>query len=86
MTLITGNTFPVKDQLRALGGKWDAARRGWSVPDDKADEARKLVASAPVEKKQFSAPRRRGTPTGCRCGSVEEYIKNSDCWQCNHDR
>jgi hypothetical protein len=44
MTLITGNTYPVKDALKALGGKWDADRKGWMVPDAKAADARKLVA------------------------------------------
>lgn len=46
MALITGNTFAVKDQLKALGGRWDAASKGWRVPDDKADEARRLVGTA----------------------------------------
>lgn len=31
-----------------------------------------------------SAPR-SGTPTGCRCGSVVEYSKPTDCWHCRHD-
>jgi hypothetical protein len=43
MTLITGNTYPVRDQLKAMGGRWDAARRGWFVPDDRAEEARALL-------------------------------------------
>ena len=25
------------------------------------------------------------TRTGCRCGSVEEYSKATDCWTCKHD-
>lgn len=25
------------------------------------------------------------TRTGCCCGSVEEYGKDSDCWTCRHD-
>lgn len=43
---ISGNTFPVKDQLRAMGGKWDPVFKTWSVPHDRAEEARRLVASA----------------------------------------
>jgi hypothetical protein len=46
-TLITGNTYPVKDQIKALGGRWNSYRKGWEVPMDKADEARSLVDSAP---------------------------------------
>jgi hypothetical protein len=41
--LVTGNTYPVKDQIKALGAKWDAAAKGWRVPADKADAARALV-------------------------------------------
>lgn len=48
MTSISGNTFPVKDQIRALGGKWNADKKVWEVPDAKADAARSLVAGAPA--------------------------------------
>ncbi len=51
--LITGNTYPVKDQLKALGGRWDANAKGWLVPDAKAAEAQKLVgvpAAGPVKR------------------------------------
>ena len=41
--LIKGNTYPVRDQLRAMGGTWDATARGWRIPADRADEARALA-------------------------------------------
>lgn len=62
--LITGNTFPVKDQLKSLGGRWDAASKGWSVPAEKADEARTLVSGAP--RSEYSSPRK------CRCCGKKE--------------
>lgn len=43
---VTGNTFPVKDQLRAMGGRWNAEKGAWMVPADKAKEAQALVAPA----------------------------------------
>lgn len=49
MTTITGNTYPVKEQLKALGGRWNADAKGWDVADDKAEEARAIVGSAPVQ-------------------------------------
>jgi hypothetical protein len=52
-TLITGNTYPVKDQLRALGGVWSKAGSGWLVPAANAEQARAIVAGAPR-----SAPRK----------------------------
>lgn len=50
--LVTGNTYPVKDQIKALGGRWDATAKGWRVPAAKAAEAQALVGGAPA-----SAPR-----------------------------
>lgn len=41
---ITGETFPVKNRLKALGGKWDGELKAWLVPAAKADEARDIVA------------------------------------------
>ena len=42
-TLITGNTYPVREKLKALGGKWDPRANGWMVPDSKAEEALSLI-------------------------------------------
>ncbi len=83
-TLITGNTFPVKDALRALGGRWDAAAKGWRVPSAKADQARALVSGR-------AAPSGGAKPwlayarTGCSCGSREGYEGRYDCAGCRHD-
>ena len=44
MVTITGNTFPVKEKIKALGGRWNADARGWDVPDSQAREARALVS------------------------------------------
>lgn len=56
MTTITGNTYHVKEQIKALGGRWNRNAQGWDVPDDRADEARALVAAAGSR-----APRSRRT-------------------------
>ena len=47
MKAVTGNTYPVKDQIKALGGKWDADKKAWLVPDGKFDQAMALVSGAP---------------------------------------
>lgn len=44
MVAVEGNTYPVKDALRALGGRWDAAAKVWRVPASRGDEAAALVA------------------------------------------
>lgn len=64
---ITGNTYPVREQLRALGGRWNAAEKGWDVPAEKADDARALVAgNGPV----------RGPPASS--GHAVSYAKLPD--------
>lgn len=45
MVLITGNTYPHRHAMREMGGEWNAAQKGWMVPDEKADEARAIVGS-----------------------------------------
>jgi hypothetical protein len=63
--LIVGNTFPVKDQIKSLGGRWDAAAKGWRVPAAVAAKAQALVAGA--GKSTYKAAAK--TCTSCvRCG------------------
>lgn len=65
MTAITGNTFPVKDQIKALGGRWNPDAKSWMVPDEKAAAARALVSGAPKSERPASTYR----PSKCReCG------------------
>lgn len=80
---ITGNTYPVKEQIKALGGRWNNDRKVWMVPADKADQARGLVAGAPKSTRGGSD--RGGRWTGCSCGSREGVSRVSDCWTCRHD-
>lgn len=69
--LITGNTYPVKDQLRALGGTWSKRLGGWLVPEAQADSARALVGAAP---ERFE---RRARPVVFRFSSGAEVYRNA---------
>lgn len=87
--LIIGNTFPVKEALKALGGRWDPTAKGWRVPVARASEAKALVSGANSSTSSSPSKGRyykRGTWTGCSCGSVEEYARANDCSSCQHDR
>lgn len=56
--LVTGNTFLVRERLKALGGIWDAYNKGWLMPTaEKAETARALAAPRP------KAPKARATAT-----------------------
>lgn len=80
MVLITGNTYPVKEQIKAMGGRWDADAKGWRVPADKAEEAMALVSATPKQPKKFT-PRKC-----CNCGGPVRpgYFKCRDCYY--HDK
>lgn len=52
---LLGDTYPVRDAIRGIGGKWDPDRRAWWVGAAKRAEAEALVQSAPA-----SAPRDAG--------------------------
>ncbi len=65
--LITGNTYPVRRALAQMGGKWNATEKGWEVPDDLADEARRIVGPAPAPKPKARAQRRSAIYTGETC-------------------
>ena len=63
MTAIGGNTFPVRGALKALGGVWNKERKAWMVPDDKAEEAKRLVATP-----ASAMAREAGKASYCRLG------------------
>lgn len=56
---LSGNTFPIKDDIKSIGGKWDAERKMWWVGVGKADEAKALCeakTSAPSPVKTVANP------------------------------
>lgn len=92
-TPITGNTYPVRQQLAALGGKWDASQKAWLVPDDKAEEARKLVSATSTQAQECKPFRQ----TKCVvCGVTQSFnsrgypnvkiYKSGECQDCFEER
>ena len=43
---IIGNTYPIRHQLKALGGRWSPDQKAWMVPADSAEEAKALAAGS----------------------------------------
>lgn len=91
---ITGNTYPVREELKALGGKWDAERKVWMVPQEKGDEARALVAGGG----KTTSSRRPSRPSRCDvCGRVAQWdsrgypigdriLRSGECQSCYEER
>jgi hypothetical protein len=94
MKPITGNTYVVKEQLKALGGRWNPDRKLWEIPDDKWEEAERIVKAAPVDRKPLfwtdiiaiAVRKRGGTPGVCsECGAKCKYPYD-ECWDCHEER
>lgn len=84
MVELSGNTYPVRSQLKALGGR--PVKRGtgwvWLVPDHQAEQARAIIASAgPAKPKGCGTFRRRACQT---CGSGINY--GVYCGKCEYGR
>lgn len=86
---ITGNTYPVKEQLKALGARWNGDRKAWMVAPEQAGAAQAIVAGA-GPKKSYSGGRARsfgargGRWNGCSMG-CREGNPNPRCQSCCFD-
>jgi hypothetical protein len=71
MVPVEGKTYDIRDKLRDMGGRWDAARKVWLVPQSQHARAVALLpVAAPRAPRAPSANRfTRATPRGWRpCG------------------
>jgi hypothetical protein len=83
---LSGGTFPIKDQIRARGGRWDPAARVWTLP---AGTDTTFIPPPPLTRAEaleiyytrvapamaaFRAPRRDGR---C-CDAAEAYWPSTD--------
>lgn len=89
MTAISGNTYPVKDALKALGARWNPDRKVWMIADDKADQANQIVATAGPKKPyspsrgSYSRRSRECPRCGCsECGGPCQGPSFDPCFDC----
>ncbi len=71
--LVTGNTYPVRQQMRDLGGVWNKQAQGWEIPAEKAATARAIVAGAPSSPRSRSSRRNRFAGYTRFTGGGESY-------------
>ena len=84
LVLICGATYPVREELKALGAFWHPASKGWFVPAYRADEARALVGggrrsrvatAAIVDAPQLATPDPVVAPMNARIGAVRPVAR-----------
>lgn len=76
---IHGNTYPVREELKTIGARWDTELRVWMISPHLLDQADEIVAiGEPMEScddRFYSGPR-------CYCINCgEPYEANKQCWQ-----
>lgn len=74
---VYGHTYPVRDILRAAGGRWDGAARAWVYASEEAAAAAIHRADAEV-----GSGRARGAQT-CSCGRAKRP-QYSQCYSCSY--
>lgn len=76
--ILAGRTYPVRAEIKAMGGRWDPARKHWTVPAERAAEAAALVEAA------ASAARSKEETIECHeCGgryTYSEVRRHGGCW------
>lgn len=86
---ISGNTYPVKEALKAIGAKWNPDAKAWMVASEKADEAKGIVAGAGC-----SSPRSSSTPfrhhkctvCGVKADRYTRIYRSGECGACYEER
>ena len=84
LVAVTGNTYPVKEQLKALGARWNGDLKAWMVQPDKAEQAKVIVAGAGPKKAFAGSSRSNGYRHGRRCYCAEcgePYRRGNTCWE-----
>lgn len=88
LVAVTGNTYPVKEQLKVLGARWNADAKAWMVTPENADKAKSIVAGAGPAK-PFSGARSvssfrpsRCRSCGCAASRYNPIYRSGDCKDC----
>ncbi len=83
MIAITGNTYPVKNQLKALGARWNPDQKAWMVREELAAAARQIVAGAGSKKAHSNGgnydPQRFNGYGRARGGYVKQCKTGGNC-------
>ena len=75
---LVGDTFPAKDQIKSIGGHWDAERRAWWVGKGKLADAENICRTAPAPQARVE-----GKCSDCGKACKPPYAL---CWDCKQRR
>lgn len=81
---IVGDTYAVRDRIRAAGGHWDADRKVWWIGAGKRAAVESLVSSAPAASASGSREPEPLKDDDCLLGQVE--TQRGKAWWCGQTR
>lgn len=68
-----GDTYPIKDRIKQLGGHWDGDRKAWWIGATKAEQAQSLVSSSVSSSGASSESKKSGVPEDSKVVGKAEY-------------
>ena len=78
--VVTGDTYPVKDNLKALGGKWFRKEQAWLFPKTKLEEVQAFINSGTIaagkeegKNNRFADDLKEFLETQCKNDSDRKY-------------
>lgn len=79
MKALIGNTYPIKEQIKKVGGKWDAANKQWLVPAASWERLNGLIpAVTPKSDKAIRAEARIRSQLGGFAYAMDRYDQDGD--------
>lgn len=73
---VSGNTYPVKEQLKALGARWNAEAKAWMVEPSQAERARAIVAGqSGSSSTSNSTTSRPGQASEKQCAAIRKLLR-----------
>jgi len=50
MKHLFGNTYPIKEQIKKAGGKWDSEKKAWLIPDSEFERIKSMIPEKETKK------------------------------------
>lgn len=79
MQILIGNTYAIKDQIKAKGGKWDFKAKCWKVPADVYAELQSLANEATKSNFNLYKPSMGKCFECADCGG--DVYRGTTCWE-----
>lgn len=89
MKILEGNTYPIRDVIKARGGKWMPNAKVWKVPDEHYEELAAMIKPCGKSEYKSSASKKAGEEhfqgqlwEECSCGNEPVYMPSHKCEKC----